>query len=194
MVNFLSSRASVLCTSTTVGRRRVKNNAIRKEPPRVSSLKRARGAVNSANSANCVIPKRVVDRLDAAPGYGWCERRSNKKKRSRVARYEGCGRSNSQGGGKERRLMRLHACITHSHHLRRVQRNTGNLFPRELAVVSRRGDYKAPRFLLAPIPGSTLCNTQHLHTILISYLSTARSARASLHAHTSVRFVYRVSR
>lgn len=125
------------------------------------------GPLIPANSANCVIPKRVVDRLDAAPGYGWCERRSKKKKEEEVASREGCGRSNSQGGGKERRLMRLHACITHTHTTSVAsQRNTGNLFPRELAVVSRRGDYKAPRFLLAPIPARPYA----IHNTCIPYL------------------------
>lgn len=39
---------------------------------------RTGGPINSANSANCVIPKRVVDRLDAV-GL-WVVRKTSKQK------------------------------------------------------------------------------------------------------------------
>lgn len=154
--------------------------------PRLPPSSAERATVNSVNSANCVIPKRVVDRLDAA-GLGWCEKRIKK------IRTEGCGRSSDGVGGREKE--KEEDALPHSHKHTHTNSFSPSLFlvssaipgtfSPKLAVASRRGDYKAPRFLppLPPCrpPAGSRCNTQHLHTILISYLSMARSAGASSH-------------
>jgi len=101
--------------------------------------KRARATVNSANSTNCVIPKRVVDRLDAASRRAMGGAKDEQKK----SRCEGCGRSNLQGKEREE-----DAC-TRSYLLFFASSAIPGTFSPKLAVVSRRGDYKAPRFLPA---------------------------------------------
>jgi len=150
--------------------------------------KRARATVNSANSTNCVIPKRVVDRLDAASRRAMGGAKDEQKK----SRCEGCGRSNLQGKEREE-----DACTRHtSFSLRPAQYREP--FPPSwqlchVAATTKRRD-SSPPFPFFLYPGLTRCNTQHLHTILISYLSIVRSVCASLHAHEcTFRRVYRVN-
>lgn len=73
----------------------------------------------------------------------------------------------------------------------RPERNTGNPFPPKLAVASRRGDYKAPRFLPAsPSPPSPLTGARSdaTHDTCMPYLfrtlSTARSTGARFAVYT----------
>lgn len=146
--------------------------------------------VNSTNSANCVIPKRESLTV-------WTPRRvvqKTSKKKSRVARAAG-------GQTRKREVREEDDAPPHAYALTppssRPERNTGNLFPQvSSCVTSRRLQSTAipPCLLLLPpsIFSPTRCNTQHLHTILISYLSTARSVCASLHAHERTFRVYRV--
>jgi len=101
--------------------------------------KRARVTVNSANSTNCVIPKRVVDRLTLRRAGLWVVRKTSKK--SRIARAAG-GQTLQ---GKERE----EDAYTHSYLLFFASSAIPGTFSPKLAVVSRRGDYKAPRFLPA---------------------------------------------
>lgn len=102
--------------------------------------------VNSANSANCVIPKRVVDRVRTRRRWvGWCERREGGgKKQEKIApraagdhknERGGEGTTRREGGGREKDALlhvhtyaRIHVYVARTR-LSRVQRNTGNLFP-----------------------------------------------------------------
>lgn len=136
--NLFRARVSISTASVDAGRKKKCRFA---KSRRAFRPKTTRATVNSANSANCVIPKRVVDRLDrrAAPVV----RRRAKKK----IRVEGCGRSNPQGGGKRGGWCASTRVRTHTT-FHASSAIPGTFFPK-LAVVSRRGDYKAPRFLPA---------------------------------------------
>lgn len=60
-----------------------------------------RTTANSANSANCVIPKRVVDRLLSGRGCRRVVRKTNKKNRAaRGLRAVGGGTPREEDGGR----------------------------------------------------------------------------------------------
>lgn len=144
----------------------MKKNVVRKEPPRHFILRERENdhSLNSTNSANCVIPKRVVDRLDAVPGFGWCERQLKK------IRVGGCGQSNA-GGGREEKDDVPHTYIYVRTHTTFASSAIPGTFFLKLAVVSRRGDYKAPRFF-SPFPPSSPIPVRPdaIHNTCIPYL------------------------
>lgn len=97
------------------------------------------------------------------------------------------------GGRKGRRMMRF--AHTHSHHLPRVQRNTGNLFPQVgSCVTSRRLQSTAillpaspsPRFLPPSRPDPMQYTTLAYHTYFILKHRTERAYRdARTRVHVS---------
>lgn len=88
-------------------------------------------------SANCVIPKRVVDRLD-----GLRVRRAKKTLRPRAVREQRGGRREDDAPTHTHTHTKVHACTSFG--------AIPGTFSPKLAVASRRGDYKSAA--IPPLP------------------------------------------
>lgn len=155
--------------------------------------KRAGTTVNSANSANCVIPKRAVDRLDAAPG--WRERRVKKIAPGAAGGQIRRGRKGRGGCASHTRM--------HSHHLRSMRpAQYRESFPPSwqlchVAATTKRRDSSLPlpaRPYLPFRPDPMQYTTLAYHTY---FVLRHRTERACISARTRVHvspFIYRVSR
>lgn len=137
---------------------REEDAALHRESPRISPQERERPLIRQI-SPNCVIPKRVVDRLNE-----FRVRRARKNRARGWAVREAGGREGGEDDALSHHTRILH---THAPPSRPAQYREPFLPSWQLRHVA--ATTKAPRFLLPPpFRPPVRCNTQHLHTMLIS--------------------------